>query len=133
MCSTKYVDIPYISDLEVWKHSIMATDQTEREKIYGDGQGSYKGETILHMAIVNGDKDFVEYLLKKGADVNARAEGEYFMPAAKRRGKPGGKPDSSLGQIKGAILSKIHHIDDRVGQLNVESPFDNPGGGPSLD
>ena len=40
----------------------------------------YYGETVLHIAIVNEDPAMVKFLLDKGADVQARACGNFFTP-----------------------------------------------------
>ncbi|XP_025113284.1 transient receptor potential cation channel subfamily V member 5-like isoform X3 [Pomacea canaliculata] len=40
----------------------------------------YYGETILHIAIVNEDPAMVKFLLDNGADVHARACGNFFCP-----------------------------------------------------
>lgn len=39
-----------------------------------------KGETALHMAIVNEDPYMVKYLLDNGADINQRCCGRFFFP-----------------------------------------------------
>ncbi|KAM8977039.1 transient receptor potential cation channel subfamily V member 1 [Pelodytes ibericus] len=46
----------------------------------------YKGQTALHVAIERRNMDLVELLLQHGADVNARADGEFFR---KSKGRPG--------------------------------------------
>ena len=38
------------------------------------------GESALHLAIVNGDLDSVKLLVAKGANVNQRATGRFFLP-----------------------------------------------------
>uniref|UniRef100_A0AC34PUE8 Ion transport domain-containing protein n=1 Tax=Panagrolaimus sp. JU765 TaxID=591449 RepID=A0AC34PUE8_9BILA len=38
------------------------------------------GQSALHLAIVHDDYDTVQLLLSKGADVSARASGEFFLP-----------------------------------------------------
>jgi len=42
--------------------------------------GLYSGETVLHIAIVNGDITMVEWLLNQGASQLAKADGCFFMP-----------------------------------------------------
>lgn len=42
--------------------------------------GLYSGETVLHIAIVNGDIKTVKWLLERGASQLARADGLFFMP-----------------------------------------------------
>jgi hypothetical protein len=42
--------------------------------------GLYSGETVLHIAIVNGDIRTVEWLLSQGASQLAKADGLFFMP-----------------------------------------------------
>ncbi len=90
------------------------------------GKGLYTGETILHMAIVNGDVKFVRYLLDMGADVNAKAVGEFFMPMVTRRGHVDKKPESFWARAWDACLTllHIHDVDDRVGDANRESGFE---------
>lgn len=41
-------------------------------------QGLYDGETALHLAIVNRSHRMVRLLLRNGADVSARATGQFF-------------------------------------------------------
>lgn len=48
-----------------------------RETVF-DHPSDYEGETVLHIAIVNGDADRVRKLLAIGADVQARAWGPFF-------------------------------------------------------
>ena len=38
------------------------------------------GESGLHLAIVNNDKEMVKRLVTCGADVNQRASGRFFLP-----------------------------------------------------
>ena len=40
----------------------------------------YKGQTALHMAVVNEDPYMLNFLLSWGADVNQRACGRFFIP-----------------------------------------------------
>ncbi|XP_063299593.1 transient receptor potential cation channel subfamily V member 1 [Pelobates fuscus] len=46
----------------------------------------YRGQTALHIAIERRNMDLVELLLQHGADVHARADGEFFRKA---KGRPG--------------------------------------------
>ncbi|XP_053311815.1 transient receptor potential cation channel subfamily V member 1 [Spea bombifrons] len=46
----------------------------------------YRGQTALHIAIERRNMDLVELLLQHGADVHARADGEFFR---KTKGRPG--------------------------------------------
>ncbi len=89
------------------------------------GKGLYTGETILHMAIVNGDTQFLRFLLEKGANVSAKAIGDFFMPVGRRRGH---KPRKSFW---GSCIEKlmfalnIHHVDDTVDDPDEESAFED--------
>ena len=38
------------------------------------------GETLLHLAITSEDLDLVEFLIEKGANVEARTTGHFFQP-----------------------------------------------------
>ena len=89
---------------------------------YLTGKGLYTGETmqVLHMAILNGDVKFVRYLLANGANINAKAVGEYFMPLVQRRGVDFRAWDSCFRFLN------IHDVDDRVGDANTESGFADP-------
>eukprot|EP00736_Rhodelphis_marinus_P000053 Rmarinus@m.15303 len=40
----------------------------------------YKGETLLHMAIVKKDKEMVDFFLDRGARVDIPVEGDFFTP-----------------------------------------------------
>ncbi|PVD21847.1 hypothetical protein C0Q70_17649 [Pomacea canaliculata] len=53
---------------------------TQQDAEAGGYQHSKPGETILHIAIVNEDPAMVKFLLDNGADVHARACGNFFCP-----------------------------------------------------
>jgi hypothetical protein len=120
------MDMPYINDLEVWKHSILPWIRNDIEAY--QGKGLYTGETILHMAIVFGDAKFVRYLLKNDADVHAKVDGQFFMPTVWRRGQKKKRQLSWREEIVEKILTRlrIRDIDDRYGDLNSESAFEVP-------
>jgi len=40
----------------------------------------YKGETALHMCVVHGDEDSVQFLLEQDANINAKCTGTFFQP-----------------------------------------------------
>ena len=46
----------------------------------------YIGQSTLHLAVINNDTAMAELLLKNGADVNARACGDFFMPTDAKKG-----------------------------------------------
>ncbi|XP_032072029.1 transient receptor potential cation channel subfamily V member 1 [Thamnophis elegans] len=64
-------------------------EKTENLKEFvnaGYTDGYYKGQTALHIAIERRNMYLVNLLVKNGADVHARAHGEFFQ---KIKGKPG--------------------------------------------
>jgi ankyrin repeat protein len=123
LCSIKYVDMPYISNLEVWKHSILPWIKDDIADF--KGKGLFTGQTILHMAIVNSDYEFVRYLLKMDADISAKAVGEFFMPMVLRRGHVEVKQERLLARFLKYV--KLQHVDDQVGDsTNTESAFEDP-------
>ena len=45
------------------------------------------GQSALHLAIVHDDYETVQLLLSKGAEVNARASGDFFLPEDHKNSK----------------------------------------------
>jgi hypothetical protein len=117
----KYIDSPYINDLDVWEGipSWPKDKDGGKNVLKRNTRGLYEGETILHMAIINGDVKYVQYLLEHGADVNARAVGVFFMPLVKRRAHLQGS-----GQTN--VMAFFQNVDDTVGDSNTESAFEDP-------
>jgi hypothetical protein len=70
------VNAPYVSDFDAWrKYGYLAASHR-----YDDG-GLFTGQTLLHLAVLRGDQDMVEWLIKKkGAWVNVKATGAFFKP-----------------------------------------------------
>ncbi|XP_058019990.1 transient receptor potential cation channel subfamily V member 1-like [Ahaetulla prasina] len=62
------------------------TDNLEEFVNAGYTDGYYKGQTALHIAIERRNMYLVNLLVKNGADIHARAHGEFFQ---KIKGKPG--------------------------------------------
>ncbi|XP_060544461.1 transient receptor potential cation channel subfamily V member 1-like [Pantherophis guttatus] len=62
------------------------TENLEEFVNAGYTDGYYKGQTALHIAIERRNMFLVNLLVKNGADVHARAHGEFFQ---KIKGKPG--------------------------------------------
>jgi ankyrin repeat protein len=58
--------------LEPWKDKVVNKKDFDH--------GLYTGETILHIAIVTCDYKAVQFLLDRGASLDARATGVFFMP-----------------------------------------------------
>jgi len=76
----KLISMPYISDMQAWRDAGVIDD--------GDGTddgGMYTGENILHIAIVNEDRELVQWLLDRGIDIAARARGVFFSPQVVRK------------------------------------------------
>jgi hypothetical protein len=57
----------------------MIKNQEEEIDHFDDG-GLYTGETVLHILIAKRDKEMIEKVLKRGADLGARAIGAFFKP-----------------------------------------------------
>jgi|NorSeaMetagenome_1021524.scaffolds.fasta_scaffold286556_1 hypothetical protein len=51
----------------------------------GRDGGLFTGETLLHIAIVQHDRNMVQYLLEAGADLDSRALGVFFQKEQVRR------------------------------------------------
>jgi ankyrin repeat protein len=111
----KYINAGYVSDLDVWKKSILPWISKYIEP--HEDNGLYTGETILHMATVNGDAKFVRYLLDKDADYSSQITGQFFKPLVTRRGCS----RQRTWWERLMLFLRIHDIDDRCGDLNTES------------
>jgi hypothetical protein len=70
----KLVQQAYVSDIDPWRRVVCRSEMD-------DDDGLYTGETLLHLAIGIGEVELVKFLLKNGADLNAKATGQFFMPS----------------------------------------------------
>ena len=66
----KLLNVAYDDDLAPWSEDLSGRACFDH--------GLYRGETVLHIAIVSRDRSLVRYLLRRGADLNARAIGVFF-------------------------------------------------------
>nr|XP_006820971.1 PREDICTED: transient receptor potential cation channel subfamily V member 6-like [Saccoglossus kowalevskii] len=57
----------------------------------------YYGESCLHLAIVNQDLESVKFLVEKGARLDQRASGRFFLPEAHKDGSAKGKDIDYFG------------------------------------
>jgi ankyrin repeat protein len=119
-----------MSDLDVWRDDIpewkddkeFKDIMNKRTKKEPHLQGLYTGETILHIAVINGDGEFVHFLLDQGANLKAEAVGEFFMPLFRRRCIQKRCNRTSWWKH----LRQDTHVDDKMGYDNTESHFEDP-------
>jgi len=70
------VNTPFKSDLDAWKEM-----QILRTVHPYDDRGLFTGETLLHIAVGQGDTEMVRWLIEdKGASIAAQAVGAFFKP-----------------------------------------------------
>lgn len=60
------------------------------------------GESSLHFAVVNGSLESVKLLVEKGANVNQRATGRFFLPEDQKS-----TPRSATTNYVGALKNPI--------------------------
>lgn len=65
------LSLPVKNDLDTWRIRRSNDDWED---------GLHTGETVLHIAIVQEDVEFVHYLLERGASLVSRASGTFFQP-----------------------------------------------------
>ncbi|KAK3262986.1 hypothetical protein CYMTET_28187, partial [Cymbomonas tetramitiformis] len=70
-----------------------------------DPPGLYEGETVLHIAIANQDMEMVQLFMENGADLSARAFGDFF------------RPDGNCYYGEDPLSSPLHDSDPPQGAL----------------
>ncbi|XP_062815674.1 transient receptor potential cation channel subfamily V member 1 isoform X3 [Anolis carolinensis] len=76
--------------------------------------GYYKGQTALHIAIERRNYYLVELLLKNGADVHARAHGEFFQNIK-------GRPGFYFGELPLSLAACTNQLN--IAKYLLENPF----------
>ena len=64
--------------IETFGEKLVNTPYQKREYAADDNCSLYEGEVPLHISIVNSDVEMVKFLLEHGANMHARAWGEFF-------------------------------------------------------
>ena len=66
----KGINTPFMSDVAAWKPHVDIDDDL----------GQYTGETVLHIAIVHGNLDLIDWMLGKKIYITSRARGSFIKP-----------------------------------------------------
>jgi len=95
-CSPEKISTPFRNNMDFFiKQDLVSktSRQEETTKAAGPGNkvapgrlnGTYTGETVLHIAIVNRDTEMAKWLLERGAKIDSVANGDFFYPSIIRR------------------------------------------------
>lgn len=115
------INEPYENDFHLWQRLGSEIPHFKiTEDSGGDEFGMYTGETILHIAIANQDRDLVEWMLDHGASLDVEATGSFFLPKVIKVIED----DMKLAKEKGGSSDPVKEksgASDRNRRLSTES------------
>mmetsp|Transcript_31859 Transcript_31859/g.80202 ORF Transcript_31859/g.80202 Transcript_31859/m.80202 type:complete len:433 (-) Transcript_31859:26-1324(-) len=103
-----FIDQELLFNASVQEDFRPQTSDQGNKVIPGRFNGTYTGETVLHIAIVNRDTEMAKWLIDRDAKIDAVANGDFFYPSIIRRPR-----FQALGRDIPWKWKMLAHIQDR--------------------